>query len=207
MDWISGPPGEGLVRAFFALRVPDNARLELVKAQRTLKRIAGHSRPNVRWLDSEQLHLTLKFLGSVDQRQLLELAEFRPNAPDSLAAIDTGFTGITAFPAPHRARVIVATLADPAARIEGLAAALESAAESVGIPREKRKFQPHVTIGRIRQPGDVHGLLARCALDSTGFQMSELVLFRSILKPSGATYEPLARSELTRAVLEPGPKW
>jgi 2'-5' RNA ligase len=142
------------------------------------------------------LHVTLKFLGWVSQERAEELAGLVVRHAAACTAIDTSFAGVVAFSSPRRARIVAAALSDAEHCIARLFAALEGDLELLGIPREERVFRPHVTLARIKRPGDVREWLAAAELGADAVRFGELVLYRSRLGPHGSTYEPLARAAL-----------
>ncbi len=184
------------VRAFFALPVPDGARAVLAEAQRTLKRRAGDA---PRWIDPAQMHLTLKFLGWVDPGALPDLEALTAAAAARAAPIDARWSGVTAFPASRRARVVVAELAEPAGALAALADRLESAVEALGVAREGRAFRAHVTLARIKHPCSVESWIDAARLGGA-VRFDELVLYRSELLSTGSVYTALARVRLGAAL-------
>jgi RNA 2',3'-cyclic 3'-phosphodiesterase len=175
------------VRAFVAVPAPGPLLAALLAAQQKI--LARGLRPT----RSDQLHVTLKFLGDVDPQQVAALArEVARGGP----ALEARLTGITAFPTPRRARVVVAELADEGGEMARFAARLEAAAEAVGIPREQRSFRPHVTLARLREPRSVAVDVA--VPDHPACRFERLVLFRSVLASSGPTYTVLAESPLAK---------
>jgi 2'-5' RNA ligase len=103
-----------------------------------------------------------------------------------------------AFGSPRRARIIAAALDDAGGFVQQLFVKLENDLEGLGILREERAFRPHVTLARIKRPGDVRDWLDAAALSTDSVELRELVLFRSILGPDGSTYLRLAEAELGR---------
>jgi 2'-5' RNA ligase len=177
------------LRLFAALPIPKAAELTLREAQSTLKRKAQRSRLTPRWTDPEQLHVTLKFLGYTEAERLSELeAAVRDEAALS-HPIRTSWSGLGAFPSPNRARVLIARLSDPRAELLALYSRLEAAFESLGFPFEERAFVPHVTLARIKTPGNVQKWLEASSLAETSFEIDTLRLYRSTLRPTGAIYD------------------
>jgi 2'-5' RNA ligase len=185
-------PADRPLRSFVAIEIADPARTAVEDLLARLRRTSDA----VAWTMPENLHLTLKFLGSVEPARLTRLA-------DRLAAIAAAtppFTidvrGCGGFPSLARPRVLwIATLAP---EIAPLAAAVDDACAAEGFEREARSFHPHVTLGRVRERGGgARGLLD--ADRERGFGPSpaaDLLLFRSDLGPKGARHTALARLPL-----------
>ncbi len=148
----------------------------------------------VRWIPAENLHLTLKFLGDVEEARVFSI---RAALRDALTD-DTGFgiaaSGVGVFPDSRRPRVLWVGLASP--ELARLAGRVERALEPLGFERSSAPFRPHVTIGRWhRTKSRSDGLraeLARWREHSFGeFRIDAVTLFRSTLRPEGAVYDPL----------------
>jgi 2'-5' RNA ligase len=147
----------------------------------------------VAWTAVDNLHITLKFLGGVEDTRLPDVTAALAQAV-SVPAFDVPVRGLGAFPTPSRPRVLWAgTAAAPA--FGALAAAVDRALGSVGFPAEDRSFTPHVTLGRVRDgrrdPG-LAGALAAAAAEPFGvLRVARVSLMRSDLSPRGARYTEL----------------
>lgn len=184
------------MRCFFALPLAEESRAELVSVQERLRRKARRSSLNPRWIDEAGLHVTLKFLGYVDRENIDTLTGALARHATTIPMIETNWQGLVAFASPRRARIIAASLSDTAGSMARLAECCETAAEALGIPRERRAFHPHVTLCRIKQPGDVSGWLLGVELSKLPLRFEEVILYESRLRPTGAIYSPIARVAL-----------
>lgn len=178
------------MRLFVALEIPEAVRHALADLMTKLRATA----PGARWVRAEGMHLTLKFIGHVPQEKLEPIREalgaIRLEAPVAIF-----FRGLGFFPSERRPRVFWAGMEATANLVE-LAAGLEARLEPLGIAREQRPFKPHLTLARFPEPRPAPKLLdAVRSLPSTEFgemRTSELHLFESRLKPTGAEYTVLA---------------
>lgn len=139
------------------------------------------------------LHITLKFLGQIDETRVPAVAEAIRAAAAPAAAFDVAVRGLGAFPTASRPRVVWAGL-DEARALGALAAEVDDALATLGIPRESRPFAAHVTLGRVREPRRNPALaeaLARRA-DFGRLPVARVSLMRSELHPRGARYTELA---------------
>jgi RNA 2',3'-cyclic 3'-phosphodiesterase len=176
---------------FVALDLPEPARAALAGWRDAL--VAGRS--DLRPVAPEALHVTLAFLGWQPEREAERIAE-------------TGFAGIAGVSAPRLAcgavrplpprapRLFALDLADEEGRATALQAGLSDALEAARFYRpEKRPFWPHLTLARVKRGARAEPL-PDLAPPTEPFEATRLTLYRSTLRPQGALYEPLARTEL-----------
>ena len=175
-------------RVFIALRPPEPVRDVLVDAMEGLE--------GVRWQDDEQLHLTLRFVGEVERPVAEDLAA----ALSSLAwpASPLSVEGVSHFERKGRPTSLWARVA-ATAPLEGLRQKVERACERAGLPRETRRFTPHITLARLgRHGGFIAPWVARHAsLRSAPWMAESFILFESHLAHTGAHYETVAEYRLS----------
>ena len=176
-------------RLFVALALPD----PVLRSLEPLARGLG----DVRWLTPDQQHLTLRFIGELDQGRLDEVAE-------ALALVDgrpleLRLEGLGHFPPRGEPRVLWVGVARNA-ELARLKRRIDRALATVDLPPESRKFAPHVTLARIRGPlsPDRLGtyLMRHSLYRSESFPVSDFHLYSSWLKPYGAEYLIEASYEL-----------
>lgn len=185
-----------MIRAFFAISLPLEFKEEIARLQDILKK----TRAEVKWVRPESVHLTLKFLGQVAEDIIDPLAEAASVKASQTQALTLTLNGTGVFPGPRRPRVAWLGLAGDVGRIIDLQRGLEESAEKFGFAREKRKFSPHLTLGRIRSSKGIKEFITeldRLDPQPLEFMASEVVLFRSELKPTGAIYTPLKKIPLS----------
>ncbi len=166
---------------------------------------------DVAWSRPDALHVTLKFLGSVEPERLTRLGASLAAVAAAQPAFTFALRGVGAFPSLARPSVFwIGVDAPPLAM---LAAAVDDAAEAEGFTREARAFHPHLTLGRVRTGDRGRGSRnrsrvspeLRALLDAehaTSFgtvDVAELIVFRSDLGAGGAHHTPLARVPLAAA--------
>lgn len=176
-----------MIRLFVALRPPPAVRDALADLMEGV--------PGARWQDDEQLHLTLRFVGEVERPVAEDLAA-------ALAAVHApsptiSLAGVGTFGSKGRADTLWAGVAPPEP-LHHLYAKVEQACTRAGLPPDRRAYHPHITVARTpRSLGSSAEVSAWCArradLTSDPFTLSHLVLYRSHLGRSGASYEPVAR--------------
>jgi 2'-5' RNA ligase len=165
------------VRLFVAAYPPPAAMTALAAA---LPPWALQWRP----VTAEQWHLTLAFLGEVAETQLPELAERLRRAATRSGPLSLALAGAGAFPSSGHARVIWVGLTGDLDGLVRLAERTSAAARRTGIPVERRRYRPHLTLARARAPrgSDGSGEVAALA-DFRGatWPLAEIVLVRSVL--------------------------
>jgi len=148
----------------------------------------------IRWVAQENLHFTLKFLGSVEDKKVAPIMQALEEALRPVQCFSLGGKGIGVFPNIKRARVLWIGLQGQG--LHRIAEEVETALEPLGFPREKRDFAPHLTLGRWRNPGLQPQKLSEQIerwqdYDFGQSQVEEVVLLQSVIKPTGAVYSPL----------------
>jgi 2'-5' RNA ligase len=151
------------------------------------------------WSRPENIHLTVKFFGNVDQAKvpLISAALQRAVREFGPIEIQVGKTGV--FPRASRPQVLWIGIEDPSGGLSRLHARLEDECGREGFPKEERAFRPHLTIARIRKPGNASRLAdthLRIEFAPVEITLSELVLFRSELSPKGSKYTAISRHRL-----------
>lgn len=184
------------MRLFIGLDLPDDIK----------ERLAGMSGglPGARWVPPENMHLTLRFIGEVDNAQARDL-------DDALSAVDgKGFDltlkGIGSFGEANRLRALWAGV-EPSEPLNRLQAKVEQAAVRAGLQVERRKFKPHVTLARFRaDPPELklsHYLSQHALFRAGPFPIQDFTLFSSFLGSEGALYEAEAVYPLERVAVPP----
>lgn len=174
--------------------LPDEVRQRLATE---IERLRPHA-TDVAWVAPANLHVTLKFLGQVDESRVAAFADALRAAAARHRPFEVAVRGLGAFPSPGRARVLWAGLQDDAAELAALAESVEAACAGLGAPRETRAFAAHVTLGRVREPRRQPALaeaLARPA-DVGRVRIERVSLMRSELSARGARYSELAGAPL-----------
>ena len=183
----------GSVRAFVAIQLPEGLREALAGVPAAASLPAAAS---VRWIPPEHLHLTLRFLGDTPEEHLSPLAGVLDGIAAAASPFDLELGAAGAFPDVERARVLWIGLVDADRRLRKLRNQVEAAVRSLGWKREGRPFAPHLTLARLRQPARLSGGSWIEPVPRCRFEVREVVLMRSTLKPAGAEYDHLHRASL-----------
>ena len=176
------------MRLFAGIPIVDEARREIVSL---LGRLRESGWP-VRWVHEEGLHLTLKFYGEVAPERLEVIEEAVRFAGQGAVPLALRLDELGAFPSVARPRVLWIGIEGPPA-LELLQDRLERGGEGIGFPPEGAPFQPHVTLGRVREGHHfpAHGLEEFSSTYARApFLGHQLVLYESVLTTKGPRYEP-----------------
>jgi 2'-5' RNA ligase len=180
------------MRVVFAVKISDAVAAEVSAAMKAFP----VRNPPWRWIPPENMHITLKFLGEVDERLLDDLRAAGDAAAAAAKPFRVVYGPFGAFPNLARPRVLFFQAVDGAESLAALARALEEGAERLGITREERPFRAHITLARIKEPlprAVAEKLGAVPALSpAAGQVVNRFALMRSHLARSGATYEEVA---------------
>jgi 2'-5' RNA ligase len=179
-----------VVRAFVAIKIETRVAQRIGEAQSNL----NTAFTGIRWVKPENLHLTLKFLGSVGEDKITSIADALERSLDRTPRFSVSCRGLGVFPDIRKAKVLWVGLEGKP--LAPLAATVEDALEPMGFAREKRAFKPHLTIGRWRDSAGRSDLLRRelersQRQDFGASKVNEVILIQSVLKPGGAVYTPL----------------
>jgi 2'-5' RNA ligase len=166
-------------RIFTGLEIPEDVAQSLAMLRGGL--------PGARWIDPENYHLTLRFIGDVDDATADDIESLLGSVRRS--ALELHFDSLSSF-GGRRPRAIIATLAQTPALME-LQAEHERLMQRVGLEPEGRKYTPHVTLARLRDSSSrqvAEYLSTRALLRSLPFRASRFVLFSSRASIGGGPY-------------------
>lgn len=196
------PSGSPTVRAFVAIELPENVRAALSRVIADLRGSGGNA---VRWVNPESIHLTLKFLGDVEEARIAGVAHALEAACGPVPAFSLGLGSPGAFPSAGSPRVLWIGLTGHLDSLAYLQRRMEDALQPLGFPGEEREFSPHLTLGRVREgvaPAQrrlvsrLVGMAACQAPSAQPFGVDGVALMRSQLTPQGAIYTRLHRVSL-----------
>ena len=188
------------MRLFVAVETPEAVR----EALRAWIHPLEAAYPRARWVRTDNLHVTLKFIGDAPAQQLdaMRAALRTVRHPQ---AIEIRFRGAGFFPNERRPRVLWAGV-EAGPELESLAQAIDRALEPAGVARETREFRPHLTVARFPEKPDaggvarIRGTLAAASAPELGSaHVANFHLYRSVLNASGAEYTRLDSFDFTRS--------
>lgn len=169
-----------MLRLFVALPLPGDVRTALAGLHAGI--------PGARWMAEENLHLTLRFIGEVDANAADDCAEALDGV--RMPPFEIAFEGVGIFGEGHKARLLWAGVRKDEALLR-LQRKVESVLVRAGIAPETRKFSPHITLARLRDPapGPIQTFLTGNADFHAGpAEIEGFALYSSVLTPEGAEY-------------------
>ena len=188
------------MRAFIAVELPDVALDDLRRAISLIREAGIH---NLRVVRPEGIHLTLKFLGDIESSQVEPVSEAMTRATNDVQPFQLHLGETGAFPNIRRPRVLWAGVDGEMESLSNLQQSIEKALEGRGVERERRSFNPHLTLGRIRggaseeEGQKVAQTLSIIHLDeSLTIPVDSISLMRTTMTPDGAVYDRLASAAL-----------
>lgn len=183
-----------LIRSFIALPLPTAVQESLAEF---IRQTAARFPAGIRWVEPQQIHLTLAFLGESPAEKLNVLANSLAGVAAKHSALRVRFTGLGAFPSPSRVNVFWVGL-EHNPELELLAKEVQQICQFCDYPLEKRPFHPHITLARIP---DFFNSIERAKANElvklnfttiqAPFLLSSVVLYQSRLSHRGARYTPL----------------
>lgn len=178
------------IRSFIALPLPRETVNALGDAA---AKMAYQDKSNaVRWVDQANYHITLAFLGEQDEQSLQALAEhLDEHLPQT--GLNIQATHFSPFP-ESRPKLIAAMIANTP-ELKELQHIVASSVLACGMELERRRFIPHLTLGRFRHSRNQFAGAIPTAIDLNA-HVDEVAIFESILTPQGAEYEPIYRFAL-----------
>jgi 2'-5' RNA ligase len=171
------------MRLFIAIELPDDIKLALGRLRMEI--------PGARWVPEEQMHLTLAFLGEVEETTAEQLTG--KLASIQLTGFELRFSRTGCFPNRQRPRVLWVGL-EPEQRLIDLVVKIRAAVLSCGLFQEEHPYSPHITMARFKQLPSrefVAFLDQHKKLKSPPFSVREFTLFQSRLTPHGAVHIPI----------------
>ena len=181
---------------FIAVELPEEVKGKIGGLIEKLK-VSGAA---VRWVEQKNLHVTLKFLGWVDDARISEVVELTEKTAKGKKAFQAGFQGIGSFPAGESPRVIWAGINEGGDKFKQLTEELEKNFSQAGFRSEERGFSSHITIGRVNDNKGVDELKEKmAALNEVKLGealIASVSVMKSTLTPNGPRYEKIKEVRL-----------
>ena len=187
------------MRVFLAIELDSETRSVLERFQRELQKLL----PPINWVKPPSWHLTVKFLGEIEENQVEPIQRTVETAVSHCSSFSLQIEGFGGFPHLRMPRVLWAGVSGQVDELQLLALHVDEALSPLGFPSESKSFRPHLTLARIKDRGREVGV-ALTKLDLLphaqffgNLLVERLCLFKSELKPTGAIYQQLWDVPLT----------
>jgi len=187
------------MRTFIAIGLPQEIKDALACLQNKLKQ----SGADIRWVEPQNIHLTLKFLGERDDKKLEKIKQILEEVAKNISPFRIRLFSLGAFPKINFPKVIWVGIDKGDNETIEIAKELEERIAQLGIPKEDRPFSSHITIGRMKSPLNRERLIQNLQEleNSLGeqnleFVVTKITLFKSTLTPKGPIYEVLKETSL-----------
>lgn len=188
-----------MMRAFIAVEIDLPNKQKISGLISDLKK----SDADVKWVNESQMHLTLKFLGNIEENRVCDISDVLENISKDFRTFSLCLSDIGAFPNIRKPRVIWISIDKGYEELKLLADKVETGLVKLGFEKEKREFKPHLTLGRVKSlknSGNMESLVGKINFQPAGeIKIDKIILFQSTLMPKGAIYAPISRFNLARA--------
>ena len=192
------------LRLFLAIDIPPRTREIITTVQNRFKDLGF----KISLVRTGNIHLTLKFLGDTPLEQITNIKKRVSEAVGSISVCKLALDGVGVFPNFKKPRILWIGLKDPHKHLKVLQENIDLKMMQLGFPREKKKFNPHLTLARIKH---TKGKIKECfedlkqeiesvpPIDSEFFQVDSVRLIQSELTPKGSIYTILEKFPLRKA--------
>lgn len=184
------------MRCFISIEIPEYIKTGMSAIQDRLKK----SSADISWTRPDGMHLTLKFLGEIEENRITKIETAMNSACAGINPFSLDVSGIGVFPDIRRPRVVWIGLNENGNNLTKMQRDIENQLEETGFPAEKRRFTAHITLGRVRSNRNLSQLLKIMDEEKNAeigsFSVSNVHLMKSDLRPEGALYTELYLLEL-----------
>jgi 2'-5' RNA ligase len=188
------------MRTFIAIELPREIKDLLAKVQEEL----NSSQADVKWVQPQNIHLTLKFLGEIEEKKIDKINKIIEDIAGEKKYFPIRISNLGAFPKINFPRVIWVGIDKGDEEVKEIAKKLEEGLAKIGIQREDKPFSSHITIGRTRSALNREKLIQRLndlanklQEENLEFVVKKITFFKSTLTPKGPVYEVLKETNLT----------
>lgn len=179
------------MRCFISIAIPEDIKKGMSAIQDRLRK----SGADVSWTKPDGMHLTLKFLGEIEEKRVAKIETALNIACAGINSFSLDLSGIGVFPDIRRPRVVWIGLNENGNSLTKMQRGIENQLEEIGFPIEKRRFTPHITLGRVRSNKNLSQLLSIMDEEKNSeigsFSVSNIHLMKSDLRSEGAVYTEL----------------
>lgn len=183
------------VRVFIAIEITKKTQDELAN----LAGLYKDPHDKVTWVAPNNIHLTLKFLGNVPEKDIDRIKDVLSDLSKRYSRFEAEVKGLGVFPSEKSPRVVWAGVDKGRENIKSICGDLEEKLAQIGFPKEERGFTPHFTLGRVKYIKDTKKFAEKISTHKSDFidkiDIKDISLIKSKLTPEGSVYEALYRAE------------
>lgn len=185
------------IRTFIAIKASQRVNNNVAKVVGRLAAVCDQ----YRWVEPENLHVTLNFVGDVVDIEVPELCKLIKNAIEPLESFDMSLRGVSGFSSEKEPRVLWIGVDEGSENLKQLYQTLADVLHHWGVNKDRNEYIPHMTMGRVSRGGrwndELLQLVHKLRNHDGGFcHVSEVVVYSSFMDPGGPTYTPMARIAL-----------
>ncbi len=180
-------------RVFVAIDISDEARRIVAARISAFRNDASSSA--IKWIRPDNLHLTLQFVGDVDNGQLQPVVNSVKKISEQFRKFRLSLQGVGAFPSPSKARVLWIGIHDEDSNCVKIKESLEHEFRQLGIAGDRKPVTPHLTVARIKDPRAARPLIEKylnTEFEPIDFDVAKIVTYESKLLPTGSIYSKIA---------------
>jgi 2'-5' RNA ligase len=186
------------MRTFIAINLDPEIKRNLTQLIDELKTRCAESR-SIRWVRPEGMHLTIKFLGEIGEDKIPLIESALKRISEKYSSFSLKIKGTGYFPPKSKAPRVFWVGIEEEGILQKLQLQVEEEMERLEFPKEQRKFHPHLTLGRVKIPSHLKGILDLLETYKEKIlgemEVQKMTFFRSVLKPTGAEYSVLSEFE------------
>lgn len=183
------------MRTFIAVELDKEIKKTLSKIQDKLKT----AQADVKWVEPENIHLTLKFLGEVEENKIPKISQILKDISSQLKPFTIALSELGAFGGLKYPRVVWIGIAEGKTELSKLVELIEARLAQLKFPKEKRGFSAHFTLGRFRSGKNkdiLYQKLNTIQVPELKQEIKPIALFKSTLTPKGPVYEKIAENSV-----------
>jgi RNA 2',3'-cyclic 3'-phosphodiesterase len=187
-------------RLFFGIELSENIKYYLEAFEKSLKSVCS---PSVKWVNPDNIHLTLKFLGNVELRKIDSIIIAAEKAVLGVSPFQLKLSGVGVFPDLNNIQVIWTGLEGELDKLRGIQSKLETELNILGFPYDKRRFQAHLTLARVSEKTKyaekqiLSDMISEAKIaGDISFKVDSISLIQSFLTRTGAIYNRLSEIKM-----------
>ncbi len=185
------------MRCFIAIDIDKNLRTQIERLQQDLRQKTGLAKPDVKWVDPNLIHLTLKFLGEIKDKDLAGICQIVSNAAAGHKSFSIDVEKLGSFGSPAKVVWVGITANEDLVKLQK---DLQERLQVAGRPKESRKFSGHLTLCRIKKPRPGR-IMQEVIKDYDGLKLGSVLIdsvciYKSDLTKSGPVYTLISKSSL-----------